>query len=316
MDKMLAAKLSPKIEEALIHPTVSFLLTRTLAEDFQTFKIKYPYDLAKLTIESLQKAGSEYPKAAEQLALHIYPKWNNQNVGQIYHEYNWRVERAGSANVAIPWLQGKQHIDIGGGPGTFSLEILKLNKSQNIQSVTIADIADYRNDDAKSNPNIHFQQLDPNSTPKFSDNAFDSGSLLYVLHHVERDHEIFLQEWARCIKKILILFEDVKIDTNLGNLKSVYRPERRLQSDFFRLSLNEQQLFMAANDYVCNHIASQALTMPVPAKYYEFRELTQFLKKVFPKAKVTSRYHGIYDTKCYPSPEAMYVVEFSKYESF
>lgn len=301
--------LHPAIAEAFAHPTIRSLITQTLAEDFRTFIVPDPEGLANYTMDTLKKAGVDYTGAAQFLALEVYPKWQGQNIRNLYHDYNWRVERAGSATLAAPWLQGNTHVDIGGGPGTFALEIMK-HKSSDSWVTTIADIADYRNPTAKTHGHIRFYGLNPSEPPPFPDKAFDTGSLLYVLHHVERDHANFLRDWARCIRCTLLIFEDVKVDTRQGIPTGTYRPARALESDFLRLSLEEQQLYMAGIDYVCNHIASQALTMPVPAKYYEFKELTQFLEEVFPKAQVTAYYHGMYDTKCYPNPEAMYVVEF------
>lgn len=144
----------------------------------------------------------------------------------------------------------------------------------------------------------------------FQDGQFDCGTLLYVLHHVETDHAEFLKECSRCIKKTLILFEDVKVDVKQGIPKGTHRPPRTLENDFLNLSLEEQNQFIAVVDYICNHIASQALGMPVPGKYYELRELEVKLQKLFPNAKVEKYYHGIYDQKCYPNPEAMYVIRF------
>ena len=50
--------------------------------------------------------------------------------------------------------------------------------------------------------------------------------------------------------------------------------------------------------------------MPMPAKYYEYHAMEQMLRELFPEAVVQKRYHGMYDTKCFPNPEAMYVITF------
>lgn len=299
--------LTRDIIEAFAHPKVRSFLINVLGQDLETFHVKKPKELAELTIHSLSKAKLNYQEVAKKLALEIYPNWQGQNVRNLYHEYNWRVERSGTADIVYPLLTGKSHIDIGGGPGTFALEILQRHPNQ---SVTIVDISDYRIHEAKENLNIKFQQLSPTASPTFHNQQFDTATMLYVLHHVEMDHTQFLKEWARCIRKKIILFEDVKINTSLGLLKGEYRSARKIEKIFFEFSDIEQQLFIVANDYICNHIASQALDMPIPGKYYEFRDLKKFLERVFPNSQVTAHYHGMYDTKCYPGPEAMFVVEF------
>jgi len=303
--------LSTEIQEAFQTPHIMKLVQRTLTEDFTTFDVPSPSELAELTISTLIEAKENYTSAAARLALEVYPFWKNKNVRELYHAYNWRVERTGSARVAAPHIRGNSLVDIGGGPGTFALEVLKLKPEQNLK-VTIADIADWRNTQAKSNPNIAYKPLTIGGALPFKDNEFDSGSLLYVLHHVETDHDQFLRECSRCIRDTLILFEDVRIDQSLGIPTGEQRPARALERDFTSLNLKEQNLFIAAVDYICNHIASQALDMPVPGKYFEFRELETKLNKLFPQATVEKHYHGIYAEKCYPNPEAMYVVRFNK----
>jgi len=299
--------LSPNIESAFASSVVSSLLTQALAQDLQTFGCQDAQALAKLTIEMLRNAGKEYPKAGQTLALEIYPNWCGQNVGQLYHEYNWRVERAGSAKLANPYLSGKTHIDIGGGPGTFVLELMKI-KNDPTWEATIADIEDYRNLTAKQNSKIHF--IKTTSDKIQNHQPFDTASMLYVLHHVEMDHKLFLQSWSKNIQKTLILFEDVKLNPDHPFPPRAYLPARPIEQKFLKLSLHDQQLFISGNDYICNHIASQALSMPVPGKYYEFEELQQFLTDVFPDATITAKYHGMYESKCYPGPEAMYIIEF------
>ena len=302
--------LSPAIGQAFAHKRICAFLTRTLAEDFRTFGVPEPAQLAYLTMDMLRDAGSAYPDTAKRLALEVYPTWQGRSVRDLYHEYNWHVERAGSAEIAAQYLTGTTHVDIGGGPGTFALEVLQ-QKSTPWQ-VTVADIGNYLNPTAKDHPHIRFQPLTPDGSIPFVPRSFDSGSLLYVLHHVEQEHGDFLRAWAQCIRQTLVLFEDVKIDPTHGiPPRSIKRPVRALEADFVQLSLEEQHLYMAGIDYVCNHIASQALTMLVPAKYYEFHELTRFLGNIFPTATVTAHYHGMYDGKCYPNPEAMYVVQFA-----
>jgi ubiquinone/menaquinone biosynthesis C-methylase UbiE len=301
--------LSPAILKGIQNEKIMVLVRRTLEEDFQTFNVSKPSELASLTMSELVAAGVDYPKAAALLALEIYPAWEGKSVRKLYHDYNWAVERTGSAKVASELINGSSLVDIGGGPGTFSLELLKLRESNPLK-ITVADIDDWRNDQARQNPNISFSKLTIGGKLPFEDAAFDCGSLLYVLHHVETDHSEFLKECARCIRKTLILFEDVRVDVNQGVPKGAHRPARKLESDFLKLSLDEQTQFIAVVDYVCNHIASQALGMPVPGKYYELRELEDKLRRLFPKAKVETHYHGIYDQKCYPNPEAMYVVQF------
>lgn len=303
--------LSSEIPEAFANPKIMRLVQRTLEEDFKTFEVPSASELAELTIRNLVAAKDQYTTAAARLALEVYPTWKQKNVRELYHAYNWRVERAGSAKVAAPYVRGNSLVDIGGGPGSFALEVLKLKPEQNLK-VTIADISDWRNAQAKSNSNIVYKPLTIGGKLPFENNEYDSGSLLYVLHHVETDHDEFLKECARCVRDTLILFEDVRIDQSLGIPKGEQRPPRALEEDFFSLNLKEQNLFIAAVDYICNHIASQALDMPVPGKYFEYRELENKLQKLFPEATVEKHYHGIYDQKCYPNPEAMYVVRFNK----
>lgn len=303
-------ELSPDIFEAFHNERVFRLMVQTLAEDLATFDVQNPQELATLTMERLRSAGSAYPAAARELALYVYPNWQEQNVRTLYHDYNWRVERTGSAENAAPFI-GNTLLDIGGGPGTFALETLKLKQqSGDPFHATIADIDDYRNQTAKDSTVVDFERTVTGAKLPFADHQFESGSLLYVLHHVTSNHDEFLRECARCVRKNLIIFEDVKVDTSLGTPSGEYRDPRPLESQFLELPLDEQTQFIAGVDYVCNHIASQALSMPVPGKYYEFNELEQKLKRLFPDARVTKHFHGIYDAKCYPNPEAMYVVEF------
>jgi len=146
----------------------------------------------------------------------------------------------------------------------------------------------------------------------FRDQEFDSLALLYVLHHVESDHDAFLLEVGRVARKAILIFEDVKVDLSRGRPQRAHQPARDLEEKFLSLSLEEQHQFIALVDYICNHIASQALGMPVPGKYYEYRALTDKLKSLFPRANVISRYHGIHDQKTYPNPEALYVVQFDE----
>lgn len=302
--------LGPNILEAFHNERVFRLMVQTLAEDLATFGVPNPQELATLTMEQLRSAGAAYPAAARELAISVYPNWHGQNVRTLYQDYNWRVERTGSAENAAPFI-GNTLLDIGGGPGTFALEILRL-KQQSSQPfhATIADIDDYRNQTAKDSTVVDFERTVTGAKLPFTDHQFDSGSLLYVLHHVTSDHDAFLRECARCVQKNLVIYEDVKVDTTLGTPSGKYRDPRPLESQFLELPLGEQTQFIAGVDYVCNHIASQALSMPVPGKYYEFSELERKLKSLFPDARVTKHFHGIYDTKCYPNPEAMYVVEF------
>ena len=311
MNAKVKPNLSSEIQEAFATPKIMHLVQRTLEEDFKTFEVPSPSELAEITVRSLIEAKDQYTVATARLALEVYPTWKQTNVRELYHAYNWRVERAGSAKVAAPHIRGNSLVDLGGGPGTFALEVLKLKPEQNLK-VTIADISDWRNTQAKANSSISYRALTIGGKLPFQNDEFDSGSLLYVLHHVETDHDEFLRECARCIRDTLILFEDVRIDQSLGIPKGEQRPARALEKDFTALDLKEQNLFIAAVDYICNHIASQALDMPVPGKYFEFRELETKLQKLFPKASVEKHYHGIYDQKCYPNPEAMYVVRFNK----
>ena len=303
--------LSTEIREAFQTPHIMSLVHRTLTEDFTTFDVPSPSELSELTVSNLVEAGENYTSAAARLALEVYPFWKGKNVRELYHAYNWRIERSGSAHVAAPHIRGNSLVDIGGGPGTFALELLKLKPESNLE-ITIADISDWRNEKAKSDPCINYHPLRIGDKLPFSDNQFDSGALLYVLHHVETDHEAFLKECARSVRDTLILFEDVRVDTRLGSLAGEISKPRKLEEDFMRLDLKNQNLFIAAVDYICNHIASQALDMPVPVKYYEFRELESKIKNLFPSATVEAHYHGIYAEKCYPNPEAMYVVRFNK----
>ncbi len=299
--------LSPKILNGLQNQKIYDLVNRTLAEDLQTFKAPSPQELAELTMTKLREASHNYMLAARSLALEIYPNWKGSDVRELYHRYNWTVERKGSAESALPHIRGVKILDIGGGPGTFSLELLKKHPELKI---AVADIHDWRNSEAKAHQSISYQPLEIGKRFPIEDNAFDTGSLLYVLHHVESDHDEFLKECARCLTKTLILFEDVMVNPQSETPKRAYRPARSLEADFLNLSLTEQNEFIAVVDYICNHIASRELTMPVPGKYYEFSELKEKLERLFPLAQVQAHFHGIYDTKCYPNPEAMYVVNF------
>lgn len=300
--------LSLKILSGLQNKKITSLVTRTLREDLATFKTPDANDLANLTIKQLTDANENYPLAARTLALEIYPNWKGQDVRALYHSYNWAVERAGSAECAAVHIQGESLFDIGGGPGTFSLETLKRRPELKI---AVADIHDWRNKEAKAHPSISYQPLVIGKKFPVADNAYDTGSLLYVLHHVETDHEEFLKECVRCLRQTLILFEDVMVDPNNKKPQGNYRPARPLENDFLNLSLPEQNEFIAVVDYICNHIASRELTMPVPGRYYEFTELKEKLERIFPAAQVQAYFHGIYDTKCYPNPEAMYVINFN-----
>lgn len=302
-------RLSKGIFDGLQNEKIMRLIKQTLQEDLQTIKTPDPNELAALTLSRLIEAGERYPLAARTLALEIYPNWKGKDVRALYHTYNWAVERTGSAENAASYIQGNSLLDIGGGPGTFSLEVLK--KRPELQ-ITVADIYDWRNDEAKSHPSIHYQELTIGEKFSVQDKAYDTGSLLYVLHHVETDHEEFLKECARCLRSTLILFEDVMIDPDRETPKGTYRPARSLEKEFLNLSLSEQSQFISVVDYICNHIASRELSMPVPGKYYKFTELKDMLMRIFPGAEVRAHYHGIYDTKCYPNPEAMYVVNFNK----
>lgn len=304
-----APTLSAEIKEGLKNATIVSLAKQTLAEDLTTFHVPDADELASLTFKELTNAGDAYAEAAKELALEIYPTWRGIDVRKLYHDYNWAVERKGSAEVALPHLRGKTMFDIGGGPGTFSLEVLKMKQDPSF-SISIADINDWRNTDAKANQQISYRPISIGGDFPFHDKEFDTGSLLYVLHHVETDHDAFLKECARCIRSTLILFEDVKVDLKKGRPERKYRAPRLLEGRFLELSLAEQNQFIAVVDYICNHIASRELSMPVPGKYYEFYELEAKLKGLFPSARVEKYFHGIYDTKCYPNPEAMYVVHF------
>jgi len=301
--------LSSEIFHGLQNKQIVELVKQTLLEDLRTFKTPEPSELANLTMSELVGAGENYVVAAKKLALEIYPTWKGQDVRKLYHDYNWAVERKGSAEVALPHLRGKTMFDIGGGPGTFSLEVLKMKKDPSFQ-IAIADINDWRNSDAKANSQISYRQISIGGKFLFQEKEFDTGTLLYVLHHVETDHDEFLRECARCINSTLILFEDVKVDLKKGRPERKYRAPRDLEGKFLELGLEEQNQFIAVVDYICNHIASRELSMPVPGKYYEFYELGEKLERLFVKAKVEKYYHGIYDTKCYPNPEAMYVIHF------
>jgi 2-polyprenyl-3-methyl-5-hydroxy-6-metoxy-1,4-benzoquinol methylase len=303
--------LSSEIHNGLNNSQIVTLAKQTLAEDLTTFHVKKPNELAELTFQRLIDAGGEYVEAAKELALEIYPKWEGSDVRKLYHDYNWAVERKGSAEVALPHIRGTKMFDIGGGPGTFSLEVLKKKRDPEFR-ISIADINDWRNDAAKANPQIAYRQISIGGSFPFEDEEFDTGTLLYVLHHVETDHADFLKECARCIRSTLILFEDVKVDLNRGLPERMYRAPRPLEGRFLELSLKEQNQFIAVVDYICNHIASRELSMPVPGKYFEFHELEDRLKQIFPLAQVEKHYHGIYDTKCYPNPEAMYVIHFNR----
>jgi len=303
--------LSLDIRKAFQNDRIYRLMARTLTEDFNTFHVPDAQSLSNLTMETLKKSGTDYATAAKHLALSVYADWHGTNVKNLYHEYNWRVERTGSAKVAEPFIQGNSLLDIGGGPGTFALETIALKQQRECPlKVTVADIKDYRNSTAIANGNIEYKRLAIGERFPFPDKAFDSGSLLYVLHHVTSDHDAFLRECGRCIRKSLVIFEDVRVDTTKGTPRGQYQAPRKLEADFTALSLDEQTLFIAGIDYVCNHIASQALSMPIPGRYYEFQELYEKLINLFPDSKVSKHYHGIYTTKCYPNPEAMYVVEF------
>lgn len=305
----VAPTLSPEIPEGLKNPTIVSLAKQTLAEDLNTFHVPQANQLSTLTFKLLTGAGSDYVSTAKKLALEIYPKWEGVDVRKLYHEYNWAVERKGSAEVALPHIRGTTMFDIGGGPGTFSIEVLKMKRDSNF-SIAIADINDWRNSDAKAQRQISYRPIEIGGAFPFRSQEFDTGSLLYVLHHVETDHDEFLRECARCIRSTLILFEDVKVDLTKGRPERKYRAPRPLEGRFLELSLAEQNQFIAVVDYICNHIASRELAMPVPGKYYEFYELDEKLKTLFPAARVEKYFHGIYDTKCYPNPEAMYVVHF------
>ncbi|TVQ77142.1 MAG: class I SAM-dependent methyltransferase [Bradymonadales bacterium] len=299
--------LSPLILSGLRNKKITELVLRTLAEDLATFKTPKANELAQITMEKLMGADENYPIAARSLALEVYPNWEGQDVRHLYHQYNWEVERKGSAATAAAHVTGTSLLDIGGGPGTFSLELLKMRPSLKI---SVADIHDWRNEDARANPSIGFQQMSIGKAFPIADKSFDTGTLLYVLHHVESDHDEFLKECARCVKQCLILFEDVKVSTTDLGIKSPAFTARPLEADFLRLNLSEQAEFIALVDYICNHIASRELSMPVPGRYYELHELREKLVSLFPTAEVKTFFHGIYDTKCYPNPEAMYVVKF------
>lgn len=301
--------LSSEIFHGLQNKRIVALAKQTLEEDLTTFHTPKAKDLADLTFSELVNAHENFSSAARRLALEVYPSWNGVDVRKLYHDYNWAVERKGSAETALPQIRGRKLLDIGGGPGTFSLEVLKMNQDSSFE-ISIADINDWRNSDAKANQQISYRELSIGRKLPIKDKEFDTGILLYVLHHVETDHDEFLKECARCLSSTLILFEDVKVDLNNGRPKREYRPARQLEGRFLELSLAEQNQFIAVVDYICNHIASRELSMPVPGKYYEFTELENKLKKLFPNAQVDKHFHGIYDTKCYPNPEAMYVINF------
>lgn len=301
--------LSPKIQSGIQSRMISALVKQTLAQDLRTFRIPSPDELAEITLERLIEAKENYPMAARTLALEVYPNWKGVDVRKLYHQYNWDVERKGSAKNAAPYIQGRTLLDIGGGPGTFSLELLKIRSETQI---AIADINDWRNEEAKSNPSISYQPLKIGGTIPIAEDSYDTGSLLYVLHHVETDHDEFLKECARCVRSTLILFEDVMVAPDSELPLRSYRPPRPLEDKFLSLNMREQNEFIAVVDYICNHIASRELSMPVPGKYYEFNELKEKLVRLFPTAEVKARFHGIYDTKCYPNPEAMYVVDFKE----
>lgn len=301
--------LSAEIPRGLKNPLIVELAKNTLTEDLTTFNVSKAAELAEITFERLVSAGDNFADAARLLALEVYPKWNGADVRKLYHDYNWAVERKGSAEVALPHIHGNRMFDIGGGPGTFSLEVLKMKKEPEF-NISIADINDWRNSEAKSNPHISYRPIQIGKAFAIEDQEFDTGTLLYVLHHVETDHDEFLKECARCCRSVLILFEDVKVDLARGRPRGQYRAPRLLEGRFLELTLAEQNQFIAVVDYICNHIASRELSMPVPGKYYEFYELEDKLKTLFPDAQVTKYFHGIYDTKCYPNPEAMYVIQF------
>lgn len=301
--------LSEKIYSGLQNKSVMSLVGGTLTEDLQTFNTPDAEQLAALTIKMLIEAKENYPLAVRTLALEIYKDWKGVDVRKLYHQYNWDVERKGSAENAVAFIRGKSLLDIGGGPGTFSLEVLKIRPETQI---AIADINDWRNEEAKSNPSISYQPLKIGGTIPVADNSYDTGSLLYVLHHVETDHDKFLKECARCLRSTIILFEDVMVAPDSKLPPRSYRLPRPLEDKFLSLNMREQNEFIAVVDYICNHIASRELSMPVPGKYYEFNELKEKLERLFPTAEVKACFHGIYDTKCYPNPEAMYVVDFKK----
>lgn len=305
---MKAPTLGKSIFEGFQNPKVCSLARRTLAEDLKTFNIRDAEALAELTFSKLLESKDNYYLAASQLALEVYPNWKDQNIKDLYHEYNWRVERTGSARNAAAFLNGTSLVDIGGGPGTFSLELLKIKNDKNLQ-ITIADIDDWRNKEAQNHPQIEYKSLGVGESLPFEDKCFSNASLLYVLHHVETDHKHFLRELARCVTDGILIFEDVKLDTRKPLPKMSYEKARSLEYDFRSLSLEDQNQFIAVIDFVCNHIASQALQMPVPAIYYVFTELKEMLQEIFPEARIHSQYHGIYKSKCFPNPEALFFVD-------
>ena len=99
--------LSSEILFAFQNPKITKLVERTLAEDLTTFGVKKPNELAILTMTNLIEAGNSYPEAATYLALEVYPTWQGEAVRKLYHDYNWDVERKGSAEVASPHIKGK-----------------------------------------------------------------------------------------------------------------------------------------------------------------------------------------------------------------
>ena len=301
--------LGKAILEGFNDPSVFKLAERTLKEDLSTIGISKPEELARLTFSKLTENPDQFYSIGAQLALEIFPQWENQNVRELYHDYNWRVERAGSARNALKYIRGRSLLDVGGGPGTFSLEVLRLKNDPEFK-IAITDIEDWRNEEARNSPQITYKSHSVGGSLPFADKSLSCASLLYVLHHVESDHEAFLRDLGRCVSDGILIFEDVKVDRTYGEPKLEFESARPLEEDFRALSLEQQTRFIGVVDFVCNHIVSQALQMPVPAVYYEYTELRNKLRRIFPHAVVHAHYHGIYKSKCFPNPEAMYFVDF------
>lgn len=300
--------LGKAILEGFKDETVCRLAERILKEDLSTIGIARPEELAQFTFSKLKGSPEQFYQIGAQLALEVFPLWENQNVREMYHAYNWRVERAGSAKNALKYLRGNSLLDVGGGPGTFSLEVLKL-KNDPAFRVSITDIDDWRNEEARNNPQITYKPHQVGDRLPFDDKSLSCASLLYVLHHVESNHDEFLRDLGRCVSEGILIFEDVKVDGQKAQPELEFENARPLEDDFRALSLEQQGRFIGVVDFVCNHIVSQALQMPVPAVYYEYTELADTLRLIFPEATVHSHYHGIYKSKCFPNPEAMYFVD-------
>lgn len=135
-------------------------------------------------------------------------------------------------------------LDVGCGTGSW---VTRLSELLGAKAMGI-DVFDYHNNE------YPFCIFDGYNVP-FSDNSFDVGLLIHVLHHTDH-HDRILSECKRVINGKLIIFEDIassKLQNAFTKLNDFYGNKVR---KFFR-ALKRQHSF-------------NSLFIPMPYNYYTY----------------------------------------------